>query len=122
MKIQEFFKLRVDELINHFQGNKVCLFFCGFTNEQARYILSRPESIISIDPSFDQQGNLDLEYISSQKRVLLKNITFSNQSTIIGLYEHFLKLSEMLQSFEDVYDGNIYIIKSFPISRTIEKL
>lgn len=112
MKIQEFFKLRVDELINHFQGNKVCLFFCGFTNEQARYILSRPESIISIDPSFDQQGNLDLEYISSQKRVLLKNITFSNQSTIIGLYEHFLKLSEMLQSFEDVYDGNIYIIRN----------
>ena len=108
MDFQNYFKVKVKEILGRLSGKKAIVFFEGFAPEQNQILLSGFDGLIQ--PSTVLEGKyLNIPAISLQenKRKTMQKILTADNHVLVGVYEQYTAIASSLQ---DLYSGEIVIV------------
>lgn len=116
MNAQKYFELHAEELITHFAGKNVALFFRGFVPANVRWLAQREDAILPSNKVLNADGTISIAKIDAAKRKLVQSLMMQEEGVTVGIYEEMLAILQNVQDPKAMFDAEFIVVdnNAFP--------
>src|SRR5699024_2918599 len=103
MNAQEYFEQHAEELITHYAGNNVVLFFCGFVPSNVRWLVQHEKALLTAEQILNEDGTVSIFKIDAARRKLVQDLMLQ-EGVRVGIYEEMLAVLHTVQDPKAMFD------------------
>ena len=107
MNAQEYFEQYAEELITHYAGNNVVLFFRGFVPSNVRWLLQHKKALLTTEQILNEDGTVSIFKIDAARRKLVQDLMLQ-EGVRVGIYEEMLAVLHTVQDPKTMFRHGIH--------------
>ena len=111
MNAQEYFEQYAEELITHYAGNNVVLFFRGFVPSNVRWLLQHKKALLTTEQILNEDGTVSIFKIDAARRKLVQDLMLQ-EGVRVGIYEEMLAVLHTVQDPKTMFDMEFIVVNN----------